>query len=489
MLVFFIGLLMALIFIAVWKRGYEKEFVNRLMDTEERKQQKTQLRFLLPMGLWVYDLLSKGQPSKREEEKEWAEALYVREDAQGKMRLQGARQMTIFWICLFVASIFGIAISFLPDTQTEQTQLERPEFGQTKDYSLTVEGLEEGTQTLRVTIDGREPETQGMLSVFDDAFDALKEQVLGENESLENVQSNLSLVSSTIYGIRVVWKSITPELIDDFGVIQVSKSEIPKEGVIAQFQVKLSYSMYEQSYTLDVRLMPSPKDAQYYLMQLTKQLKDENDNTKTKTSVSLPTNVEGKELTYKTVNSQPARNIPVLFLLLPFVLYEIGRQKQKEAYEKRNDQLVSDYPNFVFELGLMIQCGLNVRTAWNRLTAEYETTQSKCAGNKRYLFEEMLVTRNQIEAGENEAAAYGAFGRRCREHCYLRLGNSLEQNIRQGISGLEQMLDRELTQALEQRKNRALQEGERMETKMLFPMFLLLGLVMAILMIPAFMNM
>lgn len=71
----------------------------------------------------------------------------------------------------------------------------------------------------------------------------------------------------------------------------------------------------------------------------------------------------------------------------------------------------------------------------------------------------------------------------------MRLGNSLEQNIRQGISGLEQMLDQELTQALDQRKNQALQEGERMETKMLFPMFLLLGLVMAILMIPAFMNM
>ncbi len=489
MLVFFICLLVALIFIVIWKRNYENEFVNRLMDTEEKKQQKIQLRFLLPMGLWIYDVLSKNQPSKREEEKEWANALYVREDAQSKMRFQGARQMAIFWLCLFGASIIGIAVSFLPESQTEQTQLERPEFGQTKSYNLTVEGLEEGTQKLQVTIDGQEPETQGMLSVFDDAFDALKEQILGENESLENVQSNLSLVSSTIYGIRAVWKTLTPELIDDFGVIQIQEQEIPQEGCIAQLQVKLSYSIYEQYYTLDVRLMPSPKDAQYYLMLLTRQLKDENDNTKTKTTVPLPTNIEGKNLTYKTGDSQPMRSFPILLLLLPFVLYEIGRQKQKEAYEKRNHQLISDYPNFVFELGLMVQCGLNVRTAWSRLTAEYEITQSKCAGYKRYLFEEMLVTRNQIEAGESEAAAYGAFGRRCREHCYLRLGNSLEQNIRQGISGLEQMLDQELTQALDQRKNQALQEGERMETKMLFPMFLLLGLVMAILMIPAFMNM
>ncbi len=483
MLIFFIGLLIILIALVIWKKNYEKEFIGKFI------RKKESFFFLIPMGLWIYDFLSKSQPFRQEEEKEWAEALYVREDAQSRIRLQGARQMVIFWICLFAASIIGIAVSLLPEPQINETELERPEFGQTKSYSLTVEGLEEGTQTIQVSIDGKEPETQGMLSVFDDAFDALKEQILGDNESLENVQSNLSLVSSTTYGIRAAWKSLTPEFIDDLGVIQIQTQEIPEEGCIAQLQVKLSYSMYEQYYTLDIRLMPPQKDAQYYLAMLTKNLKNENESTKTKPTVSLPTSIEGKNLTYKTVRAQPLRTLPILFFLLPFVLYEIGRQKQKEAYENRNHELVQDYPNFVFELGLMIQCGLNVRTAWNRLAAEYENTQSKCAGYKRYLFEEMLVTRNQIEAGESEAAAYGAFGRRCREHCYLRLGSSLEQNIRQGISGLEQMLDLELTRALEQRKNQALQEGERMETKMLFPMFLLLGLVMAILMIPAFMNM
>lgn len=42
----------------------------------------------------------------------------------------------------------------------------------------------------------------------------------------------------------------------------------------------------------------------------------------------------------------------------------------------------------------------------------------------------------------------------------MKLGSSLEQNLRQGISGLEQQLDQELTQALEQRKNQAIQDGE-----------------------------
>ena len=45
--------------------------------------------------------------------------------------------------------------------------------------------------------------------------------------------------------------------------------------------------MYEQYYTLDVRLMMPKKDAQYYMMLLTKQLKDENNNTKTKSIVYI----------------------------------------------------------------------------------------------------------------------------------------------------------------------------------------------------------
>ena len=156
MALFFSCLMVGLVVIAVWKRNYKKETIDNILSEGNKKEW---LRFLFPMGLWIYDLLSKKQPAQNEEEREWAKALYVREDAKKKLQLQGARQMVNFWICLFFASVLGIAVSFLPDTQIQKTELERPEFGQTKDYSLTVEGLEEGDQTIHVSVDGKEPET------------------------------------------------------------------------------------------------------------------------------------------------------------------------------------------------------------------------------------------------------------------------------------------------------------------------------------------
>lgn len=88
--------------------------------------------------------------------------------------------------------------------------------------------------------------------------------------------------------------------------------------------------MYEQYYTLDVRLMMPNKDAQYYMMLLTKQLKDENNNTKTKSIVTLPENIEGKKLTYKTVQTQPIRLMPALFYYCRLFYMKLQGKKGKK---------------------------------------------------------------------------------------------------------------------------------------------------------------
>ena len=52
-----------------------------------------------------------------------------------------------------------------------------------------------------------------------------------------------------------------------------------------------------------------------------------------------------------------------------------------------------------------------------------------------------------------------------------------------------EILEKEAGEALVQRKERALKQGETAGTKLLMPMMLMLGLVMGIIMIPAFMSM
>ena len=55
MALFFSCLMVGLVVIAVWKRNYKKETIDNILSEGNKKEW---LRFLFPMGLWIYDLLS-----------------------------------------------------------------------------------------------------------------------------------------------------------------------------------------------------------------------------------------------------------------------------------------------------------------------------------------------------------------------------------------------------------------------------------------------
>ena len=64
----------------------------------------------------------------------------------------------------------------------------------------------------------------------------------------------------------------------------------------------------------------------------------------------------------------------------------------------------------------------------------------------------------------------------------------LSQNLRKGAKGLTELLETEAEASLNERKAHARKIGERAGTKLLLPMVLMLGIVLVILMVPAFLS-
>ena len=93
-----------------------------------------------------------------------------------------------------------------------------------------------------------------------------------------------------------------------------------------------------------------------------------------------------------------------------------------------------------------------------------------------------------MQSGIPESQAYERFGKRCQLPEYIRLGSVLSQNLKKGSKGLIQLLEAEAESSLTDRKNHARKIGERTGTKLLFPMMLMLGIVLVILMVPAFLS-
>ena len=90
-----------------------------------------------------------------------------------------------------------------------------------------------------------------------------------------------------------------------------------------------------------------------------------------------------------------------------------------------------------------------------------------------------------MDSGVSQKEAYQNFGQRCAQAKYKTFSTLLVQNLRSGNRKLVDMLERESTEAWEERKRRARIHGETAATKLLVPMILMLGVVLALLMIPA----
>jgi hypothetical protein len=158
-----------------------------------------------------------------------------------------------------------------------------------------------------------------------------------------------------------------------------------------------------------------------------------------------------------------------------------------EAVDRRNRQMLLDYGEFVGELTVLTGAGLSVRQAWNRIVFNMQAGQEKGA-ERKYLYREMLLTKNAMDRGVAEEYAYKDFGRRCGQPPYLRLGSLLETNVRKGSKSLNVMLRQEAEDAFGDRMQLARREGEKISSKLLIPMMLQFVLVLIILMVPAFMS-
>ena len=101
------------------------------------------------------------------------------------------------------------------------------------------------------------------------------------------------------------------------------------------------------------------------------------------------------------------------------------------------------------------------------------------------MYEEVLKTCYEVQGGVGEERAYERFGERCGGIRYRKLGHMLAQNLRKGTNGLVGLLEKEAEDAFEERKSMARKYGEEAGTKLMFPMLVMLGVIMVILLVPA----
>ncbi|MBO4506352.1 MAG: hypothetical protein J5728_08005 [Lachnospiraceae bacterium] len=442
------------------------------------------LPFLRPVCERIVKLLKrfgvKDFPVKRES----LERLDVNGDADEAQEEQACRTVAFMMIIAFAAILIAAAVRAGHAAVISEGRLARKGAGEgSSGYELEV--VREGEEPEQITVNVSEQRYEGaeLERFFEAAYLKLEKKVLAGNVSAEEVSERLDFVDG-IEGtpIKVTWPDIDSTYFYKSGAIV---SEAVTEPVIVSLTARLEYYDEVRLYSFPVRLVKkSEETGAAFVRKLNELLKKEDTESADSPWFNLPTAVEGEDIGWSEKDRDKCPWILLLGLggiaaVIPAMRSDIaGKEK------KREQEMMRDYPDIITKFVLLVTAGMTCRGAWEKICGDYADK----AGRKRYAYEEMLRSAREMRFGVSEAKVYEDFGKRCGVPAYRKLGVLLANNLKRGSRDLTGVLEQEASEALEGRTAEVRRQAGEAGTKLLLPMFGMLCLVFAIIMVPAFLS-
>ena len=404
-------------------------------------------------------------------------------------RIEKIEQVLFAGTILLLLTVAALIYACLQDRSIPENRLKRDDYGGLTKSRELVADLEEQSeeQIFPVTYRARRYTGAQALSLLAEGQAELEAGIKGENASLDHVENGLFFPEKLANGrVDVSYLTVPYGIVSEQGKIT---GEPEQGGTLVEIRATLSCQGEELLYETAVMVYPKTlTGSELIRSQVQKALEQADEEQAESEYLELPEEVEGRRIRWHEPSSDLWKIMLFWCLVIPPVIW-IGRDAAiRQKATLRREQMVMDYPDILWRMTMLLGAGMTARHAFASIAAGYEKSR-KITGERRYAYEEMRYALREMDAGTGEAAAYERFGQRCGLPGYIKMGSLLAVNLRKGTADLRQSLEKEAGLALEERKNNALKAGERAGTKMLFPMILMLGVVIVILVVPAFMAM
>ncbi len=348
-------------------------------------------------------------------------------------------------------------------------------------YEFLVEGLSEKEFPMSLAVPEQRLTGAQFREAVPRAMELLCERIVGENSSLLEIRQDMRLVREIPeFGIEVSWESAAPEIVSSQGLVDAK--DLPAAGIEVILLARLSNGLCEEKIEIPVRVFPkmltSGERFQAALETLAGSELEAGE-------VPLPIEFEGKRLTYQS--RKKTGDFLLLFLgAAAAACLPLKEKRDREKGKKRREErFMRTYPDLVSRFLILTGAGYPIKQAWKKQVFDYQKSRGRFVNP---VYEEMEITLNQMETGTPEARAYGEFGRRAGLRPYVKFVSLLQSSLQVGGKNLPTLLEAEMEEALKQRKDFARRKGEEASTKLLLPMFLMLGVVMVLVVSPAFLT-
>ena len=396
---------------------------------------------------------------------------------QGKIILSEV----IIGIFLLIILIFGSLFS------SKDIILNRNLFGEgTKEVQISLK-KDKKNKKITYKLGEQELSTTEIKKIYKEFFKKLKKEMAGANKGLDKVTRSLNLPENLEgYPFEITYEPSEDGYIFLDGALNKKEQQKLKKGefYITYITAQISYRQYRQSKRYKVEIFPKEDTYRYDLFSKVEQyLKRKEQKDRYVTQIKIPSSYKG----IKIGNGQKgvgSWGVLVLFITLGLFIPVHNYISLREKGDECQVEAERDFPVIVHLLTLYMGAGLSFYSAVRRITYNYQS-QKKENEQKKYAFEKIIFMERQMNNGISQKEACHNWGMQFRTDSYQKLSLILIQSFTKGAKEASILMETEEKEAFRKRVDRARKEGEEAATRLLFPMILLLGEVMLLVMYPA----
>lgn len=493
-MIIILGLVIVLfVFLSAAVRNYEKELVDSL------SKKAHPLQFLYPLAFFLMDKAggflkssriipeNTGKSLTSQDIEDKLKALYIGENVKRTVRIHNGRRVALALLVflLFDVMAFLGGISQKGGKLIEEGYLKRPSWKE-EDTSVTLRALLKDTaerlfhREFKINVSTESLTGDEIEKEFGKGIDYLDKYVLKNNKSPALVYSSLNFPKK-IPGnnIKINWSSNNIRVLENDG--KVHNEDLEKEVLIevtARLTLQDRSMTYTRAYAVQPKVYTKKEKA---VKELEEALKEKDKNSREDKRLKLPDSISGYSVSWQERKDNRVIKVFLFGLAASLICIPLTNKEVSLLAEKRNKELLMDYPEIINKFLLLVNAGMSISNAWVKIAEDYR----KKGKDKRFAFEEMAFTAKALKMGVSEGSAYEEFGRRIKLMPYLRFSTLLAQNIQKGSPDFIRRLEEETLKAFEERKEAAKKAGEEAGTRLLVPMAGMFILVMVIILVPA----
>jgi tight adherence protein C len=409
------------------------------------------------------------------------------------------RTMAVY-LCITGLFLAAAAFSLFGELtgSSEVRSLQRPEFGTAvKSVPVEVQIKYKGYRvSKRITIDVKQKELSlnEKQELLENYSGRLKDLILGDNKDINHINKRLNLIErDPATGITINWISDRPELVDDNGNIDLIGAG-KSQDVRLRAELALDDATMTETYKLKIDTNAGKEDYENSMVGRLRSSMDKLDELKNSEYMSLPGELDGGiTLRWYTGRENNSLLLVLLFIFSVMIVYFNRYDRVNRELKAAEESVIRDLPEFINKLVLLLNAGLVVSTAFSKIVEDYASfygTGSKETGRERkYLYDELAEIQSRInQTNVSLIKELKEFSQRSGVRELVRLTAVISDNWNKG-SALAEKLEEESELLWVRRKKRAEEKGKIAETKLTFPLVILLLVLIMITIAPAMLDM